>query len=105
VHLSGLILSAVLLYLRRGENIREWQSLPWYMLVAGVFGLILIVTMSITLPRLGAATMIALIIIGQLTIGVLVDHFGLLGVPVQTLNPARLVGVIALLVGGYLIAR
>ncbi len=46
-----------------------------------------------------------LIIIGQLLVGVLVDHFGLLGVPIHQVGWTRLLGVLVLLAGGYLIAR
>jgi transporter family-2 protein len=86
VHLSGLILSVILLVFRGGEKIRDWNTLPWYMLGAGIFGLILYQSINVTLPRLGATTMLALIIIGQLLTGVLLDTFGWLGVP-----PARLI--------------
>jgi len=105
VHFSGLLLSGLLLFLRGGEKIREWHTLPWYMLGAGVFGVILYVTMSITLPRLGGTMVITLIIIGQLTMGILVDHFGWFGVPVHPVSLGRLAGLLLLLLGGFLIAR
>jgi bacterial/archaeal transporter family-2 protein len=105
VHLSGMLLSALLLVLRGGENIRDWHRLPWYMLGAGVFGLILYQTISITLPRLGGTMMVTLIIIGQLLAGMLVDHFGWLGVSVHPVSWLRLLGVAVLLLGSCLIAR
>lgn len=105
VHLSGLIFSVALLALRGGERIREWASLPWYMLASGIFGLILYQTITLTLPRLGSTMMLALIIVGQLGVGVLIDHFGWFGVPVRPLGLTRVVGVAVLLLGGYLIAR
>lgn len=105
IHLSGMILSGILLVFRGGENIRDWRTLPWYMLGAGVFGLILYQTINITLPRLGSTMMIALIIIGQLVTGIIIDHFGLLGVATRHVDITRMLGVIALLIGGYLIAR
>jgi transporter family-2 protein len=105
VHLSGMILSGILLVFQGGENLRDWQTLPWYMLGAGFFGLILYQTISITLPRLGSTMMIALIIIGQLLAGIVIDHFGLLGVAIRHIDIYRILGVIALLIGGYLIAR
>ena len=88
-----------------GEKIRDWHTLPWYMLCAGVFGLILYQTINITLPRLGSTMMITLIITGQLLTGVVIDHFGWLGVPVQPINATRLMGVAVLLLGGYLVGR
>ena len=105
IHLSGMILSGVLLVLRGGEKIRDWHTLPWYMLGAGIFGLILYQTINVTLPRVGSTMMIALIITGQLLMGVIIDHFGWFGVAPHPIDLSRTLGVIALLVGGYLIAR
>jgi len=105
VHLSGMLLSGLLLFIRGGEKIRDWQSLPWYMLFSGAFGVILYLTISVTLPRLGGTLMIALIIIGELLVGVLIDHFGWLGVPVHPANLARGCGLALLLVAVYLIGK
>lgn len=105
IHFSGMILSAVFLMSRGGEKIRDWHTLPWYMLGAGVFGLVLYQTINITLPRLGSTMMIALIISGQLLAGVVIDHFGLLGVAARHIDVTRVVGVGALLIGSYLIAK
>ena len=105
IHLSGLLLSGILLTLRGGENIRDWHRLPWYMLIAGVFGLILYQTINVTLPRLGSAAMMTLIIVGQLLVGLLVDHFGWFGVTPRPLDLTRIAGVAILLLGGYLIVK
>jgi bacterial/archaeal transporter family-2 protein len=105
VHLSGLIFSLVLLVLRGGEKIRDWHTLPWYMLCAGIFGLILYQSINVTLPRLGATTMLALIIIGQLLTGIVLDSFGWLGVTARPIEATRLIGIVILLVGGYLIVK
>jgi transporter family-2 protein len=105
VHLSGALLSGLLLLLNGGENIRNWNTLPWYMLGAGVFGLILYQSINITFPRLGSATMVTLIIIGQLLVGMLIDHFGWLGAQVHPVTLFRLLGVVLLLAGAYLISR
>jgi transporter family-2 protein len=105
IHLSGLILSGALLFLRGGEKINNWSKLPWYMLGAGIFGVILYQTINVTLPRLGSTMMIVLIITGQLLAGMVIDHFGWLGVQLHPIDTPRLLGVFALLIGGYLIAK
>lgn len=105
VHLSGAFFSAVLLSLRGGENIGAWRTLPWYMLVSGIFGLILYLTLSHTLPRVGAGTAVMLIIIGQLLIGLLIDHFGWFNAPLRPIDATRIVAVLLLLAGGYLMVR
>jgi transporter family-2 protein len=105
VHVSGMILAGALLILRGGEKVRDWHTLPWYMLGAGFLGVVLFQTINITMPRLGSTMMITLIIIGQLLTGIIIDQFGLLGVATRHIDIPRLVGVVALLIGGYLIVR
>jgi len=105
VHISGTVFSGLLLFARGGENIQNWGSLSWYMLGSGLFGLVLYLTINHTMPRLGAATALALIIIGQLTVGLIVDHFGLFDTAIHQVNAWRMAGVALLLAGGYLIMR
>ena len=105
IHLGGMIFSGILLVLRGGEKIQDWRSLSWYMLGAGIFGLILYQTINVILPRVGGTMMITLIIIGQLSMGIVIDHFGLFGVATRQIDLPRILGVVALLAGGYLIAR
>jgi transporter family-2 protein len=105
VHVSGAILSGLLLAARGGEMIQNWRSLPWYMLGSGAFGVILYLTLMHTLPRLGATTAIALIIVGQLAMGMLIDQFGWFGVAVRPIDGWRVAAVVLLLGGGYLMVR
>jgi transporter family-2 protein len=105
VHMSGMILSAILLWLKGGEKIREWHTLPWYMLIAGVFGVILYQTISYTLPKIGSTLMVTLIIVGQLITGIVIDHFGWLGVTPRPVDLPRIIGVGVLILGGYLISK
>jgi len=105
VHVSGAFLSGALLLTRGGENIQNWRGLSWYMLGSGAFGVVLYLTINHTMPRLGATTALALIIIGQLAMGILIDHFGLFGVEIRQLSAIRLMGLILLIGGGYLVVR
>lgn len=105
VHLSGAIISGVILFALGGQQIREWRSLTWYMLISGIFGVLLYQTISITFPRLGSSNMVALIIMGQLLIGAVIDHFGWLGVHPHPITMPRVAGMILLLAGGYLITK
>jgi transporter family-2 protein len=75
------------------------------MLLAGMWGLLLYLTISVTMPRLGGTMVVTLIIIGQLLIGAVIDHFGWLNVPVHPISVTRILGIGVLLVGGWLIAR
>lgn len=105
IHLVGLILSVVLVVARGGENLGAWRTMPPYMLLSGVVGVFLIITLGYTVPRLGAGGAITLIIVGQLMAGVLIDQFGLFGAPVRPLDVSRAIAVVLLLIGGYLMVR
>jgi transporter family-2 protein len=75
------------------------------MLGAGIFGLILYQSINVTLPRLGATTMLALIIVGQLLTGVLLDTFGWLGVTARPIEATRIIGIFVLFLGCYLVIK
>lgn len=105
VHVSGALLSGLLLLARGGEMIQNWRTLPWYMLGSGIFGLVLYLTINHTLPRLGATTAVTLIIVGQLLMGLLIDQFGWFGVSVRLIDGWRVVAALLLLAGGYLMVR
>lgn len=105
IHLGGLIATSMLLFARGGEKIRDWNTIPWYMLGAGVMGLVLFLTTTTTLPRVGGAMMVVLIVIGQLMMGLIIDHFGLLGVTPRPIDLGRMIGAVVLVAGAYLISR
>src|ERR1700759_5286602 len=64
----------------------------WLSWTGGVFGAVYIAISIIMLPRLGAATVIALIVAGQMVGSLVFDHFGFLGVPVHEVTPVRVAG-------------
>ena len=105
IHLGGTLVALVPLMFMRGGRLGGWQQLPWYALGAGAFGLVLITAISYTIPRLGAAATITLIVAGQLMVALLLDHFGLLGMAVRPLQLPRLVGIAVVFAGVWLMVR
>jgi len=105
VHMGGALAVTVPLLLRGGGRMGEFRSVPWYALGAGVLGLVILGAVSYTIPRVGVAPTVTLIVAGQLVLGVALDHFGLLGAEVRHLDLQRLIGVVVLFVGVWLIVR
>ena len=105
VHLGGVVASLALVIARKGELIHEWRNLPWYMLGCGAFGLVLYLSLTHTIPRVGATTAITLVIVGQLFAGLIIDHFGAFGIASRAIDPNRIVAVVLLLAGAYLMVR
>ncbi len=105
IHTSGAICSGLLLLARGGEQIANWGRLSWYMLGSGGLGVVLYLTLSYTLPRLGATSAVTLIIIGQLLVGIVSDQFGLVGIALRPVDALRVAGAALVLGGAYLILR
>ena len=70
----------------------------------GIFGAIFIGLSIVTIPKLGGAADIALLVTGQMVAALTVDHFGWLGVPERHIDLPRMLGV-ALLVGAVILIR
>jgi len=59
----------------------------------------------VTILGLGATTAVALIILGQLSLGLIIDTLGLFDVPIKPLDGTRIAAIAFLLIGGYLITK
>ncbi|WP_353860329.1 DMT family transporter [Azospirillum formosense] len=75
----------------------------WVTWTGGLFGALFIGTAILMVPRLGAATVLALIVVGQMLGSLAFDHVGLLGLPQQPISPTRLAGAASLVLGVVLI--
>lgn len=91
----------------RGElgRIGQTTGVPWHYLVGGLFGAIYVTTVLITVGSLGAGPVVAATIAGQLTISLVVDQFGLLGVERDPITLSKLAGVALLVAGVVLVVR
>ena len=76
----------------------------WWHWIGGLLGATYIYLAIVLAPRLGAATLVASIVTGQMVTSLILDHFGLIGYPQQTLTPARAMGAL-LVIGGLLLIQ
>jgi transporter family-2 protein len=77
---------------------------PGWVWIGGLLGAFYVLGSIVTAPKLGAATLVALILAGQAVASLLVDHFGWVGFDEQPITPLRVVGVL-LLAGGVALVR
>jgi len=86
-------------------NLISAKDAPPVAWIGGLLGAFF-VTMTIVLaPRLGVAMTFSLIIAGQMLVTIVIDHFGLLGVPVQPISFPRVAGILLITAGVVLIRR
>jgi len=85
--------------------IKTMSYAPWWIWTGGLLGAFLVAVTVILAPELGAATMMAIMIAGQMTAGVILDHFGLVGYEEHPVNIWRCLGAVLLVTGVVIIKR
>jgi len=78
---------------------------PWWMLMGGVMGLLIVFTITYAGPRIGVAATVGILIAGQLVMGAAIDRFGLFGSQRIPIHWPRLVGILLLAAGAALSLR
>ena len=99
----GLVAILIIALLAPGPRPALVAGGPWIAWTGGVFGAIFITIAILMVPRLGAATTLALIVVGQMLASLAFDHFGLLGITEQPVTLIRLLGVALLILGVVLV--
>ena len=77
---------------------------PWWMLMGGVMGLLIVFAVTYG-PRIGVAATVGILIAGQLIMGAAIDRFGLFGSERISLHWPRVVGLVLLAAGAVLSLR
>ena len=100
------VLVAITLLLGGGlGDLSKAGELRWYYLTGGVLGAAYVTTVLLTVRHLGAGGVTAATIAGQLTMSVLIDRSGVLGLDERGLTAQRLIGIALLVAGTVLIVR
>lgn len=73
--------------------------------VGGLLGAVFVASIVTVVPRLGVAMTFGLIIAGQMIVTLIIDHFGLLGVPEKAVSIPRAAGILLITAGVVLIRR
>ncbi len=85
-------------------TISNLRTADWTVWTGGLMGAFYVVATIILVPKIGAALTFGLIVAGQMLVSVILDHYGLLGVPIQPINWQRVLGIL-MLIGGFLLIR
>jgi transporter family-2 protein len=104
-YFSGGLLIGLIMLVQRGGNLGAGEPVPWYAYSSGVLGLIIVGTLGFSTPRMGLIAAFTVFIAAQLLMGVLIDHFGLIGAAQRPLTLSRAVGVAVMLAGVWLTLR
>jgi transporter family-2 protein len=81
-------------------SVGKLTAAPLSAWLGGIFGAVYAIVTVILAKHVGAATLIALLVTGQLLCSVVVDHFGVLGFEIRPATLWRVAGC-GLMVGGF----
>ena len=100
----ALLMATIYLLLTEGIPTPNHSShIPWYYYFGGFFMVFYIVTITWIAPRFGVANAVSFVLLGQLIAMSVIDHFGLMGAPQFTLNTQRLIGLIFMAIGVFMV--
>ena len=101
--MTGMILLFCMsLALGKGQFFQALAQIPqqpWWYLIGGLIGAGLVFTSIYLAPKLGVANMLFFMVLGQIFCGLVIDHFGLLHMPVREISWVKIVGVILMVAG------
>jgi transporter family-2 protein len=104
--LTGVLAFVVLLVARRSAaGYADAFHQPWWMLLGGVAGLLIVFTVTYAGPRIGVAATVGILIAGQLAMGAAIDRWGLFRSEKIPLGWPRLLGIGLLAIGAALSLR
>lgn len=87
----------------------NFRDLPgvgeWYLYLGGILGVVILAAPIFLIPRIGATSTLTALVLGQLFLALIIDHFGLFNFPKIEINLVRVIGLILLVAGAFLIRR
>jgi bacterial/archaeal transporter family-2 protein len=99
-------LAAVVALLRVPVQVgAAWGRSAWWHWSGGLLGAAYIAVTVVLAPRLGAASLIAALVAGQMAASLIVDHYGWVGFAQHAVTPLRLAGAALIVVGVILVRR
>ncbi len=78
--------------------------IPPYLFLGGLFGALFITATILFIPKIGVASMLVAALLGQMLVSLVLDHYGLFGLPVHPATLHRFAGVVLVLLGLYLLS-
>ena len=103
--IGTLALAAIVVISGQAGGLSNTFDVSWYYLPGGLLGAVFVFTSLVTVSTIGAAGVAAATITGQLTLSVIIDRLGVLGLDQQPITFSRVAGVALLLAGTLLIVR
>jgi len=102
--IGTLALFFAVLFFGKG-NLMVIGSVPKWQLFGGFLGVIYLVTVVFTVPKIGIAPTLVAVFVGQIIMGAIIDHFGLFGGTRIPIDVKKVTAIVLLFISLYLFNR
>jgi bacterial/archaeal transporter family-2 protein len=103
--IGTVLLAAIVAFSGKAGGIGNVTQVEWYYLLGGALGAAYVFSALVLVSEIGAGPVAAATVTGQLVLSVVLDRLGVLGLDQEPITPAKVLGVILLLAGTYLVVR
>ena len=100
-----VLLLGIVVVTGEAGNLSRATDVKWYYLIGGLLGAAYVTTVLLTVRTLGAGGVTAATVAGQLTMSVIIDRVGFLGLDETPITLGRVIGVMLLFAGTVLVIR
>jgi transporter family-2 protein len=103
--IGTLLLAAIVAVSGKVGGIGNVTHVEWYYLLGGALGAAYVFSALVLVSEIGAGPVAAATVTGQLTTSVVLDRIGFLGLEREPITAGKVLGVVLLLAGTYLVVR
>ena len=83
----------------------QTDGLKWWMFTGGAFGAFFVTVSIYVVPYMGVATMISVMVAGQLLVAAVLAHYGILAEQAHPINLQKFIGMSLLAIGAIITVR
>ena len=100
---AALVIVTTILLATSGTALTWRGTAPWLFVAGGILGAVFVTCSIVLTPKLGAAALLGFAVTGQLIAGLVMDHYGWIGLATREVSPGRLIGTGLLIAGAVLV--
>lgn len=100
--MGSIILGLLWLFFGKGSLSYTLEAPKW-LLLGGVLGVVYLTSIVVSVPFVGVGVTMVAVIIGQLVMSMIIEHFGWLGSKKTRINKEKILAVISMIVALILI--
>mgnify|MGYP000869960168 CR=1 FL=1 len=103
--IGALVMLCYVLFTRQAAAWGELKQAPLYLWLGGVIGAVYITVTILAFPKLGPGLMFGLIVAGQMTASVFLEHKNILVAQAQPVNLMKILGVLLIVAGVFIVRK